>query len=106
MKKKKDNNRLETPTTTELDLAEAAALDADALHLNGEAFENLEAPQQPVNHDRDNEVQEKFSGDDFYASGRALKKMRAADQETAKFNAQTLEARINPDVNHDRSAEI
>lgn len=73
------------------------------LHLNGLDFENLEAQPEPVDHEQDRLVQEKFEGDAFYGSERGIKKMVKADKMTKKFDDMTREERLNPEVNHERN---
>ncbi|HYD17766.1 MAG TPA: hypothetical protein VEF76_04730 [Patescibacteria group bacterium] len=72
------------------------------LHLNGLDFENFEAQPEPVDHEEDKAVQERFEGDSFYGSARGIKKMVRADRETQKFNDLTRDERIMPEINHER----
>lgn len=57
-----------------------------------------------TDHDADREFQEKFSEDLFLGTQRGIRNMLKADRETRKFDKQTLAARMNPVVNHDRDA--
>lgn len=74
----------------------------ETLHLNGSDEMNFELPLKPVDRDADLSFQQKFSGDMFYGSQTAIKKMTRADREAAKFNDLTEEDRLDPILNHDR----
>ena len=74
----------------------------ETLHLNGREDMNFELPLKAVDHEGDQKFQEKFSGDMFYGSPTAIKKMKKADKEAAKFNDLTEEDRLDPILNHDR----
>jgi len=73
-----------------------------SLHLNGKSPITLESQAIQVDREKDRAYQQKFSGDDFYASLHGIHSMWTADQETRKFNDLTLDDRLAPEVNHDR----
>lgn len=75
------------------------------LHLNDLDSENLEAPQSPVDHEKDAAVQEKFEGEIFYGSSRGIEKMTRSEAERRKFDAATKDQRANPEINHDRTPQ-
>ncbi|MEZ0262517.1 MAG: hypothetical protein ACAH80_16050 [Alphaproteobacteria bacterium] len=74
------------------------------LHLHGKDFENLEAQPEPVDHAADEKIRRKFEGENFYRPS-GLPQMLKAEKETMKFNKRTREARVNPEINHDRMTE-
>ena len=91
-----------TFTRVERQMAKEIKGKSETLHLNGRDELNFETPLKKVDHDSDLKFQEKFSGDMFYGSQTAIKKMTRADKEAAKFNELTEEDRLDPILNHDR----
>lgn len=89
------------PVTPETDKPEGRK----TLHLHGKDFENLETELQPVNPKADEKARQKFEGENFYRPSTGLPQMLKADKETQKFNKRTHEARINPEINHERMTE-
>lgn len=75
------------------------------LHLHGKDFANFETRLEPVNPKADKKAQQKFEGENFYRPSVGLPQMLKADKETRKFNRRTREARINPEINHERMSE-
>lgn len=57
-----------------------------------------------IDHEADKAFQERFSEDLFLGTRMGIKHMVIADKETRKFDRLTLDARMNPVVNHNRDA--